>query len=484
MPGTTWPRWNWIELAALPVLGALAWSVWAGLPIAALLDFVTDHHASPSSGGAVMLLLLGGTLAGRLTRPLPLPRARWPLLLGGLAAVLVAEWAWLFRPDYAPWDARWLAGLAQQVAHLSAGPILAALLAAGIWRYGLTANWDNHDEFARAFNVGVAALSIGLTGAAAFAPATAGQWVVVAVEFVVVAWAGLSLSGVYDASRTSATGTAPRLNRYWLLAVATVVGLILALGLLLTSWLTPQALAGWAALLQTVGDVTRAVLLAVLYVFSYVVFLVLTPLLAWLQSLWGAQKAPLLQPVNPFANPLAVQPETAVGLPPVLDLIVRAALIIGLLILVGWVLAWAMRRTATTDAAGVRENRELILSWDLLRAQLASLLARQRPPDLFPALGGDPRDPILRLRQAYQRVLAQALARGRPRQPRQTPREYLPALDELWPAEAETLGALTAAYNAARYGDVPPTAEQLARLQTALDRLAPDAPGPPGTKGR
>src|SRR5438093_5091765 len=101
MPGTTWPRWNWIELAALPVLGALAWSVWAGLPIAALLDFVTDHHASPSSGGMVMLLLLGGTLAARLTRPLP--RARWPLLLGGLAAVLVAEWAWLFRPDYAPW---------------------------------------------------------------------------------------------------------------------------------------------------------------------------------------------------------------------------------------------------------------------------------------------------------------------------------------------------------------------------------------------
>ena len=51
MPGKTWQRWNWIEAAALPLLGALTWSVWAGLPIAGLFDFVTDHHASIDTTG-------------------------------------------------------------------------------------------------------------------------------------------------------------------------------------------------------------------------------------------------------------------------------------------------------------------------------------------------------------------------------------------------------------------------------------------------
>ncbi len=483
MPGKTWPPWNWIEGAALPLLGALTWSVWLGLPIAGLLDFVSEHHASPSAGGVVLLLLLGGTLAARLTRPLP--SARWQLLLGGFAAVLAAEWAWLFRQTFAVWDPRWLASLAQQLAGLSAGPILTAFIAAGLWRYGLTANWDNHDAFARAFNIGVLALSAGLVLAAVLAPAAAGQLVIAAVEFVVVAWAGLSLAGVNDAARSSAVERAPRLNRYWLLAVATVVGAILALGLLLTSLPTPHTLAGLATLLQTLGDLTRTIFLAVLYVLSYLIFLVLTPLIEYLRQLFGGDKLPPLRlPGNPFTGQPTTKPESALVLPPVLELLVRAGVIIGLLALVGWVLAWAMRRQTSTDETGVRENREVMFSWELLRAQLASLLARQRPPELFPALSGNARDPIIWLRHAYRRVLTQALARGQPRKAQQTPHAYQPALDGLWPAEAEALAALTAAYSAARYGDVPPSAEQVALLQAALERLAPPGPGQPEGSGR
>jgi hypothetical protein len=76
------------------------------------------------------------------------------------------------------------------------------------------------------------------------------------------------------------------------------------------------------------------------------------------------------------------------------------------------------------------------------------------------------------VRQAYRRVLAQALARGHARQPRQTPQSFLPTLDQLWPDEARGLAELTEAYTAARYGQVPPSAEGLTALQAAVERIA------------
>jgi hypothetical protein len=80
------------------------------------------------------------------------------------------------------------------------------------------------------------------------------------------------------------------------------------------------------------------------------------------------------------------------------------------------------------------------------------------------------------VRRTYQRLLALALARGRARPPRQTPRAFLPAVQALWPEEAAALDDLTAAYTAARYGQVPPSAEQLAAMQRALARLDKDPP--------
>ena len=85
-------------------------------------------------------------------------------------------------------------------------------------------------------------------------------------------------------------------------------------------------------------------------------------------------------------------------------------------------------------------------------------------------------DPLVWVRQSQRRVLAQALARAGA-QPRQTPQNYLPTLDGLWPSDVETLAALTAAYTAARYGQVPPPKEQLASLQVAVEQIARDQPG-------
>ena len=96
MLGKIWQRSNWVSDAVLPLLGALTWSAWLGVLLAALLDFVTDHHANLNAGPAVLCLLLGGTAAARLAaRPARLP---WVLLLGGLAGALLAAWWLLFWP--------------------------------------------------------------------------------------------------------------------------------------------------------------------------------------------------------------------------------------------------------------------------------------------------------------------------------------------------------------------------------------------------
>jgi hypothetical protein len=482
MPGRTWRQWDWVDAAALPVLGALTWATWAGLPIAALLDFVTSHQANPSAGPVVLLLLIAGTVIARLARPLT--RANRLIVLGGFIAVFAAIWWLLYSPAFALWNPQWLLSLARQTGHLSPGPFLAAIIAAVVWRYGTTVNWRSHDELTRAFYCGVVAMGIGLAMAAAFEPATAGRLTIAGAEFLVSAWAALSLAGVADASRGVAADESPRPNRYWLIAIVTVVGGILALGLLLTDLLTPQTVAGWMEHLAPAGDLVRSVLLAVIYVVAWVVFGVLTPLINWIRSLLSTGNPQPLQPITPFGNQFPNQPESPVALPPAVEFLLRALVVIGLLVVVALVLAWALRRQSATDAAGVRENRELIWSWDLIRGQIAGLLARARPRPPFGELAGDPADPLVWVRQAYRQVLARALARGQARQPAQTPETFLTTLDGLWPAAADALAALTTAYTAARYGEVPPSAGQLAALQAAVDQITNTEPSEPGAGRR
>ena len=237
-------------------------------------------------------------------------------------------------------------------------------------------------------------------------------------------------------------------------------------------------MAGWVEQLHPIGDLIRSLLLYLIYVVTYLVFAVLTPIIDLIRRLIGAHKPQPFTPLNPFINSIPNQPPpTPVVLPPVVELVLRATVIVGLLVVIGLVMAWALRRQSATDETGVRENRELIWSWSLLRAQLAGLLARERQPGLFGDLTGNFDDPLVWVRQAYRRVLVQALARGQARQPRQTPQTYLPTLDGLWPSDAEALRELTAAYTAARYGQLPPTTEQLASLQVAVEQFARDQPG-------
>jgi hypothetical protein len=445
--------------------------------LAALLDFVTDHHANPNGGPAVLFLLLAGTAAARLAARLAAGRGRglWVLLLGGLVAALLAEWWLLLWPAYALWDPAWVGALVRQVSGFAPGPFVVAVGAALIWRHGVLAEWTSHSEMTTAFAGGVLVLGAALFIAAAFNSAAIGALTAAAVQLLLAAWAALSLAGVADASRSAAGDQPLRLNRYWVLAALTVVGAIFGVGLLLTSLVTPGAVRGWLGLLQPLANLLGLGVYYVFYFVSYLIFLALTPLIDYLRSLQGQ---PPLEPNlsgSPFGNsPTEVQ--VAVALPAWLELVLRGLAIVAFLALVGFIVTWALRRQAATDRSGVREDRDLIWSWDLVKAQLAELLARRGAPPAFAELPGAADDPLTWVRRAYQRLLALALARGQARRPRQTPRGFLPAVQALWPAEARALDELTDAYTAARYGQVPPTAEELAALQQALARLDNERP--------
>jgi len=479
MLGRIWQRSNWANDAFLPLLGALTWSAWGGVLLAALLSFVTDRQANANAGPVVLLLLLVGTLAGRLAARSS--RGLWVILLGGLTATLLAEWWLLFWPAYALWNLGWVFSLARQISEFAPGPFLVAVSAAIVWRHGVLAEWTSHAEVTSAFVSGVLVLGAALFIAAISDPAAVNPLTLAVVQLLLAAWAALSLAAVADASHSVAGDQPLQLNRYWLAAALTVAGVIFGLGLLLASFVTPDAVRSWAALFEPLVNLVRLGVWYVFYAATYLIFLVLTPLIDWLRSLMDHSNPVAATPFTFFGNRPPSSADAPVVLPPVLELILRGVTIAGFVLLVGYLVTRALRRQAATDRQGVRENRDLIWSWDLVRGQLAELLARRSPPPAFAELSGAGDDPLTWVRRAYQRLLALALARGRARLPRQTPQGFLPTANQLWPDETSSLAELTAAYTAARYGQVPPSAEQLAAMKQAMERLAAAAEArPPG----
>lgn len=473
MPGKLWPQWNLLDDGLLPLAGALMWSAWTALLTGGVLHLAAADQTTGGAGEIAFALLWSSTLAAKIARRSP--RGRWLVALGGLLAVAIAEWWLLYRGARLVWDWRWLAMLADQVGGLSAGPLVVIVMAAFLWWRGTTADWTSHDELAGGFMIGVIVLGLTLALSTSWGPQFAAGLPPAAALFLVAAWGALSLAGVRAATRsTPAEASALKLNRYWLLAVLAVVGGIFGVGLLLAGLAAPRGMAGLIAALQPVRQTVEAGLLFIFIALVYVVFLVLTPLI-WLWRLLVQRSQPQpLQPPPPLTDLLGDSPSSAAALSPAAGLALRGLWVGGLLLVIGLLFAWALRRWASTDDEGVRESRELIGSWELIRAQLAGLLARRRrakPPALFGPLAGEPNDPSVWIRAAYRQVLALAVEQGRPRPPAQTSLDYLPTLVALWPEEGALLESLTRAYTAARYGRLPPSGEQIEEIRRGLERM-------------
>ncbi len=76
----------------------------------------------------------------------------------------------------------------------------------------------------------------------------------------------------------------------------------------------------------------------------------------------------------------------------------------------------------------------------------------------------------LSVRRLYARMLHEAEKRGPRRLPAQTPLDYLPQLRSVFPHAEDEVSAITRAYVAAHYGELPDDEAALARLRAAWDR--------------
>ncbi len=504
-----WRRWQWLDDSLLPLLLALLrfcwlWP-WLGLLRAVLSPSFHQALLSPVLiiGLPVLSLTLARAVASQATEPekrdaerlagISVP-ARLGAALAGLAIIVLALWWQLYRTEFSLWDSAWLVMLGQALIHLNANelpaPVLMLLALIYLWLRGLLDAMKvlGHDDIWGTFVAGIIMLVLYLVTMATNNFPVAAASLNLILLFFAVGLAALALSGLkitvgldralgLGQRRTSKT---PALNRYWLLSVAVTVIVLLGLGLFVSLLIAPEQVATLLHLvtvvLSTIWGWISAILVAisyVLFVIGYFVAWLLQPLIRWLMSLLaGNEKRQPIQVMSPLPPPQPLSTVAAV----IPDAYRWIALGIFVLIIL-MIFALVLRRLWAAQTEETDEERESILSVDLLQDQLNRLwkklfggLRTVAALSPFLSLAGES-DTRRAIRTAYQNLLAAATELGQARPPEQTPREYQQQLADHLPETAAILTTLTERYNYARYAEEPPAAEAVAEVEQAWEKV-------------
>jgi hypothetical protein len=438
--------------------------------------------------------LLGGLLATRwaLKQANTLTRAQVGVASVGLAAVFFVLWWQFYRPQYRLGDVRWAAALGSALVHWSdevPPPFVTLLAAAYLWLRGMQDGRKRplvREDVWKACTAGVIALVALLLASTAdrrHLPDGMGNLVML---FFATGLAALALTSLAMASRSGGRvfEARLRLDRYWLGSVASVIVGILGLGLLLGALIAPetvaQVLSGMLRVLQQILIYLIILISLLLYPIMYLLSIVLTPLLRRLFELLSRVLLPLSDLSRLFGPER--QPEgRPAGIIDRLPEGLRWVALAVLLFVIGLAFARAVRRllAGNREEEGVEEVRELILSRDLLRRQLATLwrswlnwLGRRSKPAFSPFLSLEG-EPLTRraVRAVYQALLAAARERDLPRPRHETPIEYRRQLEAELPTGGDALGIITQEYVQARYDAAPPSVEQAKRALQAWEKL-------------
>jgi hypothetical protein len=330
-----------------------------------------------------------------------------------------------------------------------------------------------------AFTLSQLALVIGLLLLGSILPVgpPRGPLVIWILIFLASGLATLSLLGVLRTLRDQERriGVRLRVDRYWLMTMLIVVAGVLVLGSLVGRIIAPGTIADGLRWIRPVWTLFLNILLLIIYVFAYLFFSLIEPLLA------GIQSRPREVEPRPFQSPLDLESlqelqRDPIEIPPIFTQIVQAVLIVGGIALVAWIFYVAVKsrkRDQSPLQEEVLETRDSVLTMDLLRSQIGGILdglRRRGPPPLF-LEPGDPGDPRRVVRELYQQLLARAIDLGSPRRRGQTPAAYQSTLLQFCPEERASLETLTRVYVVARYGTLPPTGDQVQAAQEAYTRI-------------
>ncbi|MEM7128791.1 MAG: DUF4129 domain-containing protein [Chloroflexota bacterium] len=551
--------WNWLDDGVLPLLLAILRSCWiwpwlgmlqlflvpdvpqAAIPLALivalpLISYTMARRASSYSQG--------GHGSEQLSQSLKNQRAlgnnhngneiswstRLWVAMSGLVLILLIIWWQLYRSDYILVNSAWLERLGDSLIHwpeVSIPPaVLLILTTIPLWLRGLldAGRSATHDTIWSTFLFGVFMMVLYLILISVAEVDRMDQLVTSILAMLgagmgALAFSSLKITAGLDRALgfgernlgTDAvvvqTPTTPMINRYWLMSVGGVVGILLGGGVLLTLLIAPEVLTaiidGLWAVASFIGNILVELLLLITYVFAYIFFWLyqwIEPLLQELFSNFDMETEFLQElqetPEAPLEEPLT-EPE------PVPDSFRWMALgILTTIILL--IFALVLRRMQGSDVEETDEIRESILSSDLLQEQLSSfwdrLMGRFRTQDTDnPFLALDGEETRQRIRAVYQRLLATADELGQPRHPHLTPQEYRGTLiqsragmvlearaakptdsttDPLETATAKInqltgerfapqLERITAGYITARYGDRAPSNSTVAEVESA-----------------
>lgn len=506
-----WRNWNWLDLALLPLMMSVMRTCWLA-PWLALLSytfgvlpvFLTSSHGTEP---AIGLAILGGVplfsfwLARLLMSRLPQDdemvlgspgagisfKARFWLGIGGLLLLLVILW-WQYEQDhFALWNPAWVVELGQTLTHVEAPMVASAWLSLitliFLWLRGLldASRILGHDDVWAAMSSGLIALVVYLVVSRLFAVPVAADFSNAIVLFFAAGMTALAFSGLkitigldWALSGSRRSPKAPPLTRYWLISVAIIVLVLIGLGLLIGLLVAPEQVARFVALINSALNIVWRLLSYVLVAIAYVLFIVtytilriFEPLIQRLLAAMGGL-ADIMPPPNaqdmpqqePIANTVATMPDAY-----------RWVALLLFLLAVAFVFALVVRRLRAAAALESDEERESILSGDLLQDQLARLWQRlwgsrsaEEAWDPYLSLEGEV-DSRRRIRALYQRLLSVSGRKGVTHQRGQTPREYQGALTSELRTLDDPLQQITEHYNHARYAPDPPAAERAAQAE-------------------
>jgi hypothetical protein len=286
----------------------------------------------------------------------------------------------------------------------------------------------------------------------------------------------VALARVEEVNRAKGGVGAP-FNFSWL---AILLGSIVTV--LVAAWLISQAysIEGFAQVLRWLRPVFNPLLRVVEYILN-LLFKLLTPLLEWLARIFRGAFETFAQNIEGIEIPQPLPPENLRSAEPIkpprllVDALRYVCLgLIGVGILVG--LALGLRRRLDRQRRG-SETRESLWSsavfadgmlnslrdgWDRFR-DIAGLVGRFGPGmRLYAAVS---------IRKIYANMARLAERQGFPRQPAQTPYEYLPTLGLAFPDCQVEATAITEAYVNVHYGEVPESLKDLQHIRECWEQI-------------
>ncbi|MHB1317055.1 MAG: DUF4129 domain-containing protein [Anaerolineae bacterium] len=475
MPGTNLRHSRWLETLAIPAASAVMRVAWMSPVIhLALNNPFTFPTGLIVPAWWLLALLLVPVALQRLRLP-----PRWSVALYaslGLAAIPLT-WAIVFGLDGTTAYA-WIAANLRAITDWRLGipnPLVLAVSTVIVWQRGVTGNSMRYDGLWASFVWGSIALGTLMLFRIDTLESIEGVNIVASlVVFVLFGLVGLALLALSGTLTTENLRSRARLgiSRSWLVVVGSSAAAVLVLGWAAGLVLAPETMGRILVYLKPVWDLLLLVILGIATLIAYAVLWLIRPILqsAYDRIMPILQRNDLGELRRYLFEDLRIGEREPLASNQLWQLAWRPLFITALVGLALWLIVRAWRRRVRTDERGVVETRESILTPGLLRAQLAGLVRRTRPPATFLAL--DPEHSAREaVRAAYQTLLAGAREAGAPRSREVTPERYERELVMRWPDHASAFRALTRSYVLARYGLDEVTRSDVASAWQALQQL-------------